>query len=65
MPESIDEWRGDLCMALRDMNRDDLADEVGAWGDSKTSLMMENYSSPEIAAQWIVHLSDSERESDG
>jgi hypothetical protein len=33
---SPDEYRGDLCMSLRDdFGRGDLADEVGGWSDER------------------------------
>lgn len=51
--DEIDEWRGDVCMALRELGRDDLADEVGGWGNEDAAELQEDHGTAEAAAQHL------------
>lgn len=51
---TIDDWRGDLCMALRDQGRGDLADEIGGISDQEAMTYRDTDESPHAAAKRIL-----------
>lgn len=52
---AVSEWRGDVCMALRDRGHDDLADEFGGYDDGTVRDLYERWSTnPEAAAQAVA-----------
>lgn len=51
----IGEWRGDVCVALRDRGADSLADEFGGYDDNTVrSLYERSMDSPEAAAEMVA-----------
>lgn len=51
---TIDDWRGDLCMALRDQGRGGLADEIGGISDQEAMTYRDTDESPHAAAKRIL-----------
>lgn len=56
--DTPDEYRGDVCMELRDtFDRPDLADEVGGWGDEMVAERFRGLR-PYSAARLAVEMED-------
>lgn len=51
---SIDDWRGDLCGYLRDLGRDELADEIGGISDQEAMVYRDTDDDP-IAIARMLH----------
>src|SRR5690606_30265416 len=52
--ESVDDWRGDVCVALRDLGAGDVADEFGGFSDQQAMAYRDTHEDPEAAARFIL-----------
>lgn len=52
--ETIDDWRGDVCMALRELGHGDLADEFGGVSDQEAMVYRDTREAPQQAAKVLL-----------
>lgn len=52
--DTIDDWRGDLAMTIRELGREDIADEIGGISDEEAMTYRDSDEDPKVIAQRII-----------